>query len=276
MVHSGGAAVYNPAWIVLVPFDTGWHPAASMARKDNIDRILREWPYDPQGISVRKKKGDDGREVLQMRLDLGLLQLETTGRPDGQRPQGAPTYYDYLVGRTLTEGDDYIMTEEECEEADREFVQYYHRRICWLALREFDRAVADADHTLRMMDFCRDHSPDEQWTLSHEQYRPLVLFHRTQAAALAALSDRGAEAAVEEITKGLAQMRQVFVDYDAEDEFEEDELVQRMVELRESLRQHFRVGRTLKEQLEDAIANEKYELAAEIRDELNRRDSRIR
>jgi protein-arginine kinase activator protein McsA len=36
------------------------------------------------------------------------------------------------------------------------------------------------------------------------------------------------------------------------------------------------VGRTLKEQLEDAIANEKYELAAEIRDELNRRDSRIR
>ena len=268
--------MYNPPWIVTAPFDTGSYPAASMARKDNIDRILREWPYDPQGISVRKKKGDDGREVLQMRLDLGLLQLETTGRPDGQRPQGAPTYYDYLVGRTLTEGDDYIMTEEECEEADREFVQYYHRRICWLALREFDRAVADADHTLRMMDFCRDHSPDEQWTLSHEQYRPFVLFHRTQAAALAALSDRGAEAAVEEITKGLAQMRQVFLDYDAEDEFEEDELVQRMVELRESLRQHFRVGRTLKEQLEDAIANEKYELAAEIRDELNRRDSRIR
>jgi len=29
-----------------------------MARKENIDRILRDWPYDPQGISVRKKKGD--------------------------------------------------------------------------------------------------------------------------------------------------------------------------------------------------------------------------
>src|SRR4051794_19020960 len=60
-----------------------------MARKENIDRLLRDWPYDPQGISVRKKKGDDGREVLQMRLDLGLLQLETKGRPDGTRPQGA-------------------------------------------------------------------------------------------------------------------------------------------------------------------------------------------
>jgi cysteinyl-tRNA synthetase len=136
--------------------------------------------------------------------------------------------------------------------------------------------VLDADHTLGLMDFCKKHSPDEQWTLSHEQYRPFVLFHRTQAAALAALSDKGAEAAVEEITKGLDQMRQVFTDYEAEEEFDEDELVQRLIELRESLRQHFRVGRTLQEQLADAVAAEKYELAAEIRDELNRRDSRAR
>ena len=136
--------------------------------------------------------------------------------------------------------------------------------------------MADADHTLGLMDFCRDHSPDEQWTLSHEQYRPFVLFHRTQAAALAALGDSGAEAAVEEINKGLDRMKEVFADYEAEEEFDEDELVQRLIELRESLRQHFRVGRTLQEQLEEAIANEKYELAAEIRDELNRRNSNPR
>lgn len=247
-----------------------------MARKENIDRILRDWPYDPEGISVRKKKGDDGRDVLQMRLDLGLLQLETVGRPDGTRPQGADSYYDWLVGRTVAEGDDYKMTEDECEEADREFVQFYHRRICWLALREFHSAVSDADHTLGLMDFCRQHSPDEQWTLSHEQYRPFVLFHRTQASALAALGDKGAEAAVEEINLGLERMRGVFVEYEAEEEFDEDELVQRLTELRESLRQHFRVGRTLQEQLADAVANEKYELAAEIRDELNRRDTRAR
>lgn len=244
-----------------------------MARKENIDRLLREWPYDPEGISVRKKKGDDGRDVLQMRLDLGLLQLEASGRPDGQKPEGAESYYDYLIGKSLADGDAYVMTEDECEEADREFVQYYHRRVCWLALREFPNAVSDADHTLGLMDFCRDHSPDEQWTLSHEQYRPFVLFHRTQAAALAALGDRGAEAAVEEISLGLDKMKLVFEEYEAEEEFEEDELVQRLTELRESLRQHFRVGRTLQEQLADAVASEKYELAAEIRDELNRRDS---
>jgi cysteinyl-tRNA synthetase len=247
-----------------------------MARKENIDRLLREWPYDPQGISVRKKKGDDGREVLQMRLDLGLLQLETTGRPDGTQPYDQPTFYAHMLKKAEAEGETFQMSEEECEEADREFVQYYHRRVCWLALREFDQAVADADHTLALMDFCKEFSPDDQWTLSHEQYRPFVLFHRTQAAALAELGEKGAEAAVEELNQGLERIRQVFADYEAEEEFDEDELVSRLIELRESLRQHFGVGQTLEEQLQDAVASEKYELAAEIRDQLAKRGTNAR
>ena len=251
-------------------------PVRIMAKKENIDRILRGWPYDPNGISVRKKKGDDGREILQMRLDLGLLQLEISGRPDGTQPQGFPSYYEYLQTKLPADGEEFVMSDDDCEEADREFVQYYHRRICWLALREFEQAVADADHTIGLMDFCREHSPDEQWTLSHEQYRPFVLFHRTQAAALAALADQGAEVAVEELNKGLEAIKSVFAEYEADEEFTDDELVSRLVELRESLRQHFRVGRTLQEQLEDAVANEKYELAAEIRDEMNRRNTNAR
>ena len=247
-----------------------------MSRRDNIDRLLRQWPYDPDGISVRKKKGADGRDVLQMRLDLGLLQLETTGRPDGKQPEGCTTYYHYLLKHSAEIGEDYEMTEEQCEEADREFVQYYHRRVCWLALRDFPEAVLDAEHTLALMDFCREYSPDEQWTLSHEQYRPFVMFHRTQATALAALAVNGAEAAVEEINRGLEQIKNVFADYGAEEEYDEDELVLRLTELRESLRQHFRVGRTLQEQLVEAVATEKYELAAEIRDEMAKRGIQAR
>ncbi len=53
-------------------------------------------------------------------------------------------------------GDDFVLSEEQCAEADREFVQFYQRRLCWLALREFSHAVADADHTtLAFMDFSR-------------------------------------------------------------------------------------------------------------------------
>jgi protein-arginine kinase activator protein McsA len=38
------------------------------------------------------------------------------------------------------------------------------------------------------------------------------------------------------------------------------------------MRREYAVGRTLKERLEEAVENEKYELAAELRDELARRE----
>jgi hypothetical protein len=70
-----------------------------MSRKQSIEQILKDWPYDPETVNVRVVRADDGREVIQMRIDMGLLQLETTGRPDGSRPSGHETYYDYLVSR---------------------------------------------------------------------------------------------------------------------------------------------------------------------------------
>lgn len=244
-------------------------------RNSHIDDILKNWEYDPYGVNARLAKGRDGRDVIQMRVDMGILQMETTGRPDGRRPEGAETYYDYLLSRSLHLGPDFQLDETECMEIDREFVQFYHRRICWLQLNKFALAVRDADHTLGLMDFCSAHSPDEQWTISHEQYRRFVLFHRTQAAALAKLEESSdAEGAINELNNGLDRMRELFVTYDAEDEFEDDEIVHRLMEMREQLRNKFGVDRTLLEQLDDAVAAEKYELAAKLRDELNQRSKR--
>lgn len=237
-------------------------------RRQDIDEILKKWPFDPGTVNVRLLQAPK-RQVLQMRVDMGVLQMEIDGRPDGDRPQGATTYYDLLQQKALMEGPDFELDEDECSEVDREFVQFYHRRVCWLQLREFERAVRDADHTLALMDFCKYHSPDEQWTISHEQYRPFVLYHRTQAAALAQLeSDRddAPELAIEEVNQGLRKLHDLFVKYQAEEQYDEDELVQRLISFRDSLRDKFGIGRTLNEQLAAAIQNEDYELAAELRD----------
>ncbi len=244
-----------------------------MARAKHIDHILRKWLYDPTSVSVRVCQGSDGREILQMRVDMGLLQLEVEGRPDGSRPHGFDTYFDYLLGRVMHEGDDFTLSEEQCVEIDREFVQFYHRRVCWLKLQQYREAVEDADHTLSLMDFCLRHAPDETWMMSHEQYRPFVLFHRIQAASLAELGEGGPEAAVQEINRGLDRVRQLFDSHNLEDRFDDDELVKRLVRLRESLREEYSVGRTLQERLADAVASEQYELAARLRDELARRTS---
>lgn len=243
-----------------------------MAKRQHIDTILKDWEYEPGEVAARLVRGADGREVLQMRVDMGILQLEVEGRPDGARPGGAQTYFDYLLALVVHDGNDFSLSEEQCGECDREFVQFYQRRICWLALREFHRAVRDADHSLAFMDFVREHSPSEEWTMSHEQYRPFILFHRTQAAALADLEEHGPEAAIEEINQGLNRIRDFYTEVDAEERYADDDLVERLNQLRESLRDHYHIGRTLQEQLDDAVASEQYELAAKLRDEIARRN----
>ncbi len=243
-----------------------------MPRLPNIDNLMRNWPYEPGQLMARVVRGSDGRDVLQMRVEMGVLQLEVAGRPDGEKPEGFETYYDYLVSLAFHEGQRFALDEDRCAEIDREFVQFYHRRICWLALREFRRATADADHSLALMDFTSAHADDEEWVLSHEQYRPFVLFHRTQAAALAALEDESPAQALDEIERGLKRLRDVFARYEVEEQFDDDELVARLRELKESVRRHYKIGPSLTEQLADAVAHEQYELAAKLRDEIQRGD----
>lgn len=242
-----------------------------MSKRKNIDRILKDWEFTPGEVKARLVRGEDGRELVQMRIEMGLLQFEVANRPDGARPHGAETYFDYLLARTALEGDGLVLTEAECAEADREFVQYYQRRICWLALRDFRRAVRDADHSLAFMDLVRNCSPSGEWTMSHEQYRPFILFHRTQAAAHACIDGGSPEKAIEEIGLGLSGIRQFFVDANAEERFDEDDLVERLKQFRESVRKHFQIGPSLDEQLADAVAKEEYEMAARLRDEIAKR-----
>ena len=244
-----------------------------MDTPQNIDEILQSWSYEPGNVCARRLDGEDGREVIQMRIEMGLLQLEIDGRPDGQRPFGAETYFDYLLAESLRDGQDFVLSEEQCEEVDREFVQFYHRRICWLALREFRLAQRDAEHTLELMEFAAVHGPDEQWVMSHEQYRPYVMFHQVKASALAALDEGGAELAIVEIEDGIRRFRELYTKYDAPDGFHDDELVTSLSDLKEMIREHYKVGVSLQEELAQAVAAEQYEHAAAIRDQIRRQNA---
>jgi hypothetical protein len=237
----------------------------------NIDHLLRSWAFEPGRPVVRRVSGDDGRELLQMRVDMGILQLETTGRPDGEKPHGFPTYYDYLVSAAFQEGTDFALGEERQVDVDREFYQFYHRRICWLTLNEYGRAAADAEHSLRLMDFSSANAVDREWAIMHEQYRPFVMFHQAQAVALTKLQADDPEAAVEVIEKGLQSLADLFAQHGAEEHFDEDVFVVKLREMESSIKSHFHLGPSLAQQLAEAVAAEQYELAAKLRDRLARR-----
>ena len=242
----------------------------------DFDSLLQGWSHVPGEVSARRANGSDGRPVLQLRVDLGVLQMEVEGRPDGAKPDGHQTYLDALRAEEADVGETFELDDDHCTEIDREFVQFYHRRVAWLALREFDNVVADADHTLALMDFSSAHAPNDDWIEEHEQYRPFVLFHRTQAAALAELQRTDPEAAVLVIDEGFKQLREALADLAAMvgDDLEDDEAYDfsaKLEELRRSILVEYDLEAPLDEQLANAIAHEQYELAAEIRDRMARR-----
>ena len=64
-----------------------------MTDSRNISDILDNWDYDSQSIRARLVAGRNGAsDVIQMRVEMGVIQMETEGRPDGYRPEGFATY----------------------------------------------------------------------------------------------------------------------------------------------------------------------------------------
>lgn len=238
-------------------------------RPQHLDHILAKWPFAPGQVSVREVIGFDGRHLLQLRVDMGVLQMEVVGRPDGTKPGGFDTYFDYLLAQSFEEGTEFKFDAAICAEVDREFYQFYHRRICWLTLHKYAEAIRDAEHTLSFMDFCSAFSPEPQWTMLHEQYRPFVLFHKIQAQVLERLEKSTPQAAVEVLDGGLEELKQIYRQHETEDDFENDEFAKKLLEMRVSILEQYALGPTLAEQLADAIAAEQYELAAALRDRMN-------
>lgn len=253
-------------------------------RRD-IDEVIQNWPYEPSPgeILARETRARDGRSIVQIRIELGLLQLEVDGRPDGVKPHGFASYLDYLryraAGRGLAPGGkspSWSMSAEHRAEADREFAQYYHRRVAWLALQRYDKALADADHTLALMDLVGRHADNDEYIDSHERFRGLVLFHRTQAAAALALERRKADEAIDAVRDGVERLmahQQTWVAEHEQDpgEMPNETLVEQLKVLESEIRKNFSVAKTLREQLDEAVAHEDYERAARLRDQIRSR-----
>lgn len=284
MVNGGCCSAVVAGWRGGTIAREGLQPAM---RRD-LDDVIQGWPYDPEPgeVLAREVRARDGRMVLQVRIELGVLQLEVSGRPDGLRPHGCSTYLDYLRHSAASRGEapggkspHWVMSAQQCAEADREFIQFYHRRVAWLALRRYDKAIQDADHTLALMDFVRRHGMEEDYITSHEQFRGLVIFHRTQAATALALERRRPEEAIDALRDGVdrlnAHQRTWWEEQDAS-ESPNPTLIEKLHELEQEIRKNFAVEKTLREQLDEAVAQEDYELAARIRDRIRAQQAKAR
>src|SRR5213592_4232254 len=99
----------------------------------DISRQLDQWAYQPGKVAVRKFVGKDGGEKIQLRVDLGILQMNAEGRPDGKRPLGHESWLDYyqFQWKRHTEShhgseESFALNSEDCARLQQEAIQYYH------------------------------------------------------------------------------------------------------------------------------------------------------
>jgi len=245
---------------------------------EDLTPILRNWPYATGEVNVRLIQAEDGRMIIQMGVDLGMLQMETTGRPDGTRPDECDSLLEATAGslqRHVEEHGDaegFVLTSEQCRRLREEAIQFYHRYVSLFALEEYEGVMRDTEHNLHVMEFCREFGETEFDQTVMEQLRcnTLMMHARAEACKAVAIKDtRGALAAIDE---GLEAIRQA-IQADApeeEDAFESSAEVQLLRSMREALVPKLPVSqrRELHDRLKAALAAENYELAAILRDEL--------
>ena len=70
----------------------------------DLNDLLRDWPHEPGQLKVRKILGSDGKEKLHLRIDLGMIQMETSGRPDGAEPHDCESLMEFHRGRAERAG----------------------------------------------------------------------------------------------------------------------------------------------------------------------------
>ncbi len=244
---------------------------------DDISRILNEWEYEPFS-HVRKIVGDDGREKIQVRVELGILQMDVDGRPDGKRPYGMESLLDYyesqLHNHISEHGSDegFELDGEACEALRGEGLLYYHRYVLFFELGDYERTVRDTDRNTRLFDFVWRHAKDKKSALSLEQYRPYIIRMNASARALREAQLQNFDSAIWHVQDAMEKIEKLPPMDNPTFLFEKNRSLSVLAAMLKELQAKKPPSKTdiLKRELRRAVGEERFEDAARLRDEIQK------
>lgn len=243
----------------------------------DIQAIIDGWEFRPNEISVRKILGQDGKWKVQLRLDLGILQMELYGRPDGTKPFGFESLLEYYKNNLRkfrqengTE-DNFHLDSEDCSALQRESIQYYHRYLSLFQLKDFLHVQNDTRRNLDVINLVKKFAIDEKDVWGFEQYRPYVQMMYTRAKASICLVKKDYEQAIIEIENGVEEIQKFFQGYGQSHMSEQSLEIKFLENWRNEIlnKRPLSTEEKLEKQLSEAVENEAYEEAALLRDQLN-------
>ncbi len=244
----------------------------------DITPILKGWEHEAGTINVRRIMGLDGAPKLQMRLDLGLMQMEMDGRPDGRRPHGCESLLEYFEKRLREyrrkNGSElgFHLTPAQCQSLREEALMYYHRYLGLYVLHEYPAVARDTRRNLRVLDLCSRYAVDDQDRLVLEQYRPYIVMMHTRSLAEIEHGVGNYREAIAIVKKGLRELKAFFHRFGQDAAYKHASEVRMLKRFGSEIRKKLPVDpvRKLSRALERAVRLERYEEAARLRDEIER------
>ncbi len=251
----------------------------------DLDEFTADWECPLGELRARLVAGRDGHERLQLRVDLGLMQMELAGRPDGDRCHGLPTAREFVEHELHVRGA--VLPGETWAELERELQQTNYRRMAYAAaaeeaLRAGDTpqaqrclagALADIEAVLSALRLLARSTLAPRYT----SLEPTLQFDRARLAAQLRIVQGRFEEAVEHAEAGVAALEELLLQLGYDDEQRaEDPALRYLCNLSRQLRREYAIEQTLAEQLAEALANDDFEAAARLRDELKQRETDAR
>jgi hypothetical protein len=246
------------------------------ASQKDITPVLKGWDYEAGTINVRKVAGLDGTLKLQMRLDLGLLQMEMTGRPDGLRPHGCESLLEYfehqLANHHQRHGTEigFQLDQSQCQMLREEAGMYYYRYLSLFVLEDFTGVIRDTARNLRVLDLCGKYAEEEMDRQVLEQYRPYIIMMNARARATIPFKEQKYAEALKAVETGLSEIREFFSSFGQEQAFARSNEVRVLKRFAKEIRRKLPVDpmERLQRKLARAIKSEEYEEAARLRDKI--------
>lgn len=248
--------------------------------------LLNAWPFLKNGDEPRARliTAANGRRMIQARVDIGILQMEPQGRPDGTSPHGMDSLLAFYTAEEHRTPDDtlpYKLDADACAELQVEVNQYYNRCLAYAELENWLGVVDDSGHILDVIDLVGEYADADESAWQFTQLYPAILVQHTHARVALCRKTRAFTDAKGVIENAIRDLSEFFAEQfdsppspDATPPREISALHAMLDEL-----EHERPRsqeESLQEQMNQALRAENYEKAAFLRDQLKRLGSRAK
>jgi hypothetical protein len=254
--------------------------AAQLAEPPSADiaPALDGWTGgDGEGVlSARVILGSDHRPKLQMRVELGVLQMEVSGRPDGRGyGPGHDTRLDLLRkqfrGCVLTgKRYDFRINGDECRKLADEARLFARRSLAWFVLGDWQKVERDSRHALAAIEFAHRHATTPVDAAAAMLGLPYALTMKVRAEVSQLAEDGELRKALRLLDSTLRRLKRHYRRLGGRDGYAASNEVRVLKNLARKLKSRIPRSETrrLKRALDEAVEIENYEAAAVLRDRI--------